>query len=98
MDIIVNNKDSKLEIKLVGRLDTTTAPLLEDKIKAMIEGVTELVFNFESLEYISSAGLRIMLSTQKRMNQQGRMVIINMNSTVKEVFELTGFVDIIDIQ
>ena len=82
MNIIKNLEGSKLEIVLEGRLDTTTAPSLDDELKQSVEGVTELVFDFEKLEYISSAGLRVLLSAQKIMNKQGSMKIINVNDTI----------------
>ena len=97
MNIIKNLEGSKLEIMLEGRLDTTTAPSLDDELKQSVEGVTELVFDFEKLEYISSAGLRVLLSAQKIMNKQGEMVVKNVNQIVAEVFEVTGFSDILTI-
>lgn len=89
---------SKFTIKLEGRLDTTTAPQLENVINTSLEGVTELVMDFEKLEYLSSAGLRVILAAQKRMNKQGSMVIEHVNELVLEVFEVTGFVDILTIK
>lgn len=88
----------ELTISLIGRLDTTTAPLLEEEIKNTINGITKLVFDFKKLEYISSAGLRILLSTQKTMKNQGSMVIRNVNEIVNDVFEMTGFSDILTIE
>ncbi len=81
-----------------GRLDTTTAPQLEQEIAAAIGGATKLIFDFEKLEYISSAGLRLLLSSQKTMNKQGEMVIRHVNETIQEVFEVTGFADILTIE
>ena len=98
MNIIKNLEGSKLEIVLEGRLDTTTAPSLDDELKQSVEGVTELVFDFEKLEYISSAGLRVLLSAQKIMNKQGSMKIINVNDTIMEVFDITGFADVLTIE
>ena len=89
---------TKLELLLEGRLDTTTSPMLEAELKQSIEGVTELVFDFEKLEYISSAGIRILLAAQKIMNKQGSMVVKNINEIVAEVFEVTGFSDILTIE
>lgn len=89
---------TKLTISLEGRLDTTTAPLLEAELKHSVGDTTELVFDFEKLEYISSAGLRVLLAAQKVMNRQGNMVIRNVNETIAEVFEVTGFVDILTIE
>lgn len=90
--------NNKLEIALEGRLDTVTAPELEASIKESIGGVTELRMDFEKLEYISSAGLRVLLSAQKTMNKQGTMTLVNVNETVKEIFEVTGFSDILTIE
>ncbi len=85
-------------IALEGRLDTTTAPQLEKELKADVADVTELSFDFEKLEYISSAGLRVLLSAQKIMNKQGHMAIRNVNDDIMEIFEVTGFSDILDIK
>ena len=90
-----------LMMTLTGRLDTTTAPTapdLEKEVKESIEGVESLDFDFKSLEYISSAGLRVLLSAQKIMNKQGSMVIKNASDEVKEIFEVTGFADILTIE
>ena len=84
-----------LTLKVEGRLDTNTSPELEGELK--LDGVTEIVFDFASLEYISSAGLRVLLSTQKRMNAQGSMTVTNVNATIMEIFEVTGFNDILTI-
>ena len=89
---------TKLELLLEGRLDTTTSPVLEAELKQSIDGITELVFDFEKLEYISSAGIRILLAAQKIMNKQGSMVVKNINEIVAEVFEVTGFSDILTIE
>ena len=89
---------SELTLSLTGRLDTTTAPELEAVIKENITGVTNLVMDFAGLEYLSSAGLRVILSAQKTMNKQGEMVICNVNETINEVFEITGFIDILTIE
>jgi anti-sigma B factor antagonist len=89
---------SELTLSLTGRLDTTTAPELESVIKENIAGVTNLVMDFAGLEYLSSAGLRVILSAQKTMNKQGEMVIRNVNETINEVFEITGFIDILTIE
>ena len=97
MTINKNLEGSKLEILLEGRLDTTTAPMLEAEVKQSLDGITELTFNFEKLEYISSAGLRILLAAQKKMSKQGSMVVKNVNEVIAEVFEVTGFSDILTI-
>lgn len=98
--MIINKKSegTKLEILLEGRLDTTTSPMLETELKQSIDGLTVLIFNFEKLEYISSAGLRILLAAQKIMNKQGSMVVRNVNEIIVEVFEVTGFSDILTIE
>ena len=96
---ISNQKEgTQLVIALEGRLDTTSAPQLDEAVKASIEGVENLVMDFTALEYISSAGLRVLLSTQKVMNKQGKMVIRNANDVVKEVFDMTGFSDILTLE
>ena len=89
---------SELTLALKGRLDTTTALQLEEEIKANIEGVTRLIFVLDGLEYISSAGLRVLLSAQKVMNKQGEMIVKNVSEVVMEVFDVTGFADIFTIQ
>ena len=98
MTINKTANDSALELALEGRLDTTTAPALEEELKASLEGVTELVLDFEKLEYISSAGLRVLLSAQKRMNKQGTMTIRKVCADIMEVFEITGFADILTVE
>ena len=98
MTINKNLEGSKLTLILEGRLDTVTAPALEAELKQSLNDVTELVFDFSKLEYISSAGLRVLLSSQKIMNKQGSMVIRHVNETIMEVFEVTGFIDILCIE
>lgn len=88
---------SKLNIALVGRLDTNTSQKLEKELKSSLENIQELVFDLTQLEYISSAGLRVLLTAQKTMNKQGSMTVCNVNEMVMEVFEMTGFVDILTI-
>ncbi|MCM1251294.1 MAG: STAS domain-containing protein [Clostridium sp.] len=87
-----------LTIGVEGRLDTMTAPELEEAIRESIDGITELIFDFDALAYVSSAGLRVLLSAQKIMNKQGSMVIRHVCETVMEVFEITGFSDILTIE
>ena len=89
---------TKLEIILEGRLDTITAPTLEEELKQSLDGITELVFDFGKLEYISSAGLRVLLAAQKIMNKQGSMIIKNVSDVINDVFEVTGFSDILTIE
>ncbi len=98
MTINKNQDGSKLEIALEGRLDTMTAPSLEEEVKSSIEGIKELVFDLKDLVYVSSAGLRVLLSAQKTMNKQGSMTIKNANEEVMEIFEVTGFIDILNIE
>ena len=87
-----------LTLFLEGRLDTTTSPQLEGELASSLDGVTQLTLDMEQLSYLSSAGLRVILSAQKRMNKQGRMVVRHVNETIMEVFEVTGFVDILTIE
>lgn len=89
---------STLNVMLSGRLDTTTSPQLEAELKTSLNGITELNFDFKDLEYLSSAGLRVLLAAQKVMNKQGKMTIFNVNETINEVFEVTGFIDILTIE
>ncbi len=98
MNIIKEKNGTQLSIMLEGRLDTNTAPLLEAELKREIGGVEKLVFDFEKLEYLSSAGLRVLLSAQKVMNKQGRMIVKNVNDEVNEIFEITGFSDFLTIE
>ncbi len=98
MEIIKNLDGNKLTIALEGRLDTSTAPNLEAELKSSLDGVTELVLDFNKLEYISSAGLRVVLAAQKTMSKQGSMKLVGVNDEVMEVFEITGFVDILTIE
>ena len=97
MDIKNNTEGSKVEIVLSGRLDTNTSPQLEEELKTALEGKDELTFNLAELEYISSAGLRVLLSAQKTMNKQGSMKVVGANDDVKEIFEVTGFDEILNI-
>ncbi|MBO6301308.1 MAG: STAS domain-containing protein [Ruminiclostridium sp.] len=98
MTINKNLNGDKLVIEVGGRLDTTTAPQLDSEIKASLDGVTELVMDLSGMEYISSAGLRVLLSAQKAMNKQGNMVVKGVNETIMEIFEVTGFVDLLNIE
>ena len=98
MNIEKKLEDSTLTIALEGRLDTTTSPDLEEALGESLDGVTALVFDFTKLDYLSSAGLRVLLSAQKRMNKQGSMKLVHVNDAVKEVFEITGFADFLTIE
>ena len=84
-------------ISLEGRLDTVTAPELEKELQALLPGLTELKLDFVKLDYISSAGLRVLLSAQKVMNKQGEMTLTNVSEAVMEIFEVTGFTDILTV-
>ena len=91
-------ENGKALFALVGRLDTTTAPELEKELKSSLDGVKELTLDFAGLDYISSAGLRVLLSAQKIMNRQGSMTIMHVNEVIREVFDVTGFSDILTIE
>ncbi|SFB97452.1 STAS domain-containing protein [Butyrivibrio sp. YAB3001] len=93
---LVNGKE--LIISLAGRLDTTTAPELDEELKESLKEVEDLKFDFANLEYISSAGLRVLLSAQKEMNKKGSMLVRNCSEEIKEIFEVTGFIDILTIE
>ncbi len=94
---IVNG--TEMTVVLEGRLDTTTAPELEKEIEAKLDNIDTLILEFEKLQYISSAGLRVLLGTQKKMNaKKGSMVIKHLNEMIMEVFEMTGFIDILNIE
>ena len=96
---IASKKDAgKPTLPITGRLDTSTAPKLEAELKTSYDGVTELVFDLANLEYISSAGLRVLLSAQKTMNKQGSMKVTNVCEEIMEIFEITGFTDILTIE
>ena len=98
MNIVKTSEGTKLTLALEGRLDTTTAPQLEAEVRDALTGVNELVLDFSQLEYLSSAGLRVILAAQKLMNKQGKMVIHHVNEIIMEVFEVTGFSDILTIE
>ena len=98
MDIKKTKNDTTLTLTIQGRIDTTTAPQLEAELRSDIDGVTELYLDFTGVEYISSAGLRVLLSAQKLMSRQGKMVLSHVNESVMEVFEVTGFSDILTIE
>ena len=98
MTIEKNLNGTELTITIAGRLDTTTAPQLEAEFKQNINGVEKLVLDFAALEYLSSAGLRVLLAAQKVMNKQGEMVVRNVNETISEIFEVTGFSDVLTIE
>lgn len=97
MKITKEPNGASLLITLEGRLDTTTAPELERETQNALEGVTALTIDMKGLEYLSSAGLRVLLSLQKVMNKQGSMTVCGVNDVVREVFDVTGFSDILTI-
>lgn len=98
MEIQREQNGGELDITLSGRLDTATAPRLEAELKRSLDGVERLVLDLGALEYMSSAGLRVLLAAQKVMNRQGEMIVRRVNETIMEVFEVTGFVDILTIE
>jgi anti-sigma B factor antagonist len=98
LNINKTQEGSKLTFALEGRLDTMTSPELEAAIKENIDGITELVFDFTDLAYVSSAGLRVLLSAQKTMNNVGTMVVKNVSDEIQEIFDVTGFSDILNIE
>ena len=98
MTIAKNLNGNSLTLHLVGRLDTTTAPELESVVDSSLAGVQELILDLEALEYISSAGLRVILKARKMMLAHGSMKLIHVNDTIMEVFDITGFVDILTIE
>lgn len=93
----ITNGES-LTLKVDGRVDTTNAKEFEEIITNSLDGVKELIMDFESLEYISSAGLRVMLMAIKKMKKQGSMTVTNANEMVKEIFEVTGFSDLVEVE
>ena len=98
MKLTFEKNGTRLEAAVEGRLDTTTAPELESALKAQLPEVTDVVLNFNKLDYISSAGLRVLLSTQKAVSKKGSLTITGANENVMEVFDITGFADILNIQ
>lgn len=98
MKIEKNLNGEILTLNIEGRLDTTTAPEFEAVLNESLGGIKELILDFANLDYISSAGLRVVLKAQKTMNTQGSMKLINVNEEIMEVFDITGFVDILTIE
>ena len=98
LDINRTIENGKALFTLTGRLDTTTAPDLEKELKDSLDSVSELTLDFSGLDYISSAGLRVLLAAQKTMNKQGSMKLKNVNETIMEIFEVTGFSDILTVE
>ena len=98
MTIEIKKNKEDIIIEIVGRLDTTTAPILEKTIDENLNGVKNLILDLKGLEYVSSAGLRVLLATQKKMQKDKTMKVINVCELVMEVFEMTGFCDILTIE
>ena len=98
LNIVTTIEDGKATVAISGRLDTLTAPDLSDALAGIYDGITELVFDCEGLNYVSSAGLRVFLSAQKRMNAQGEMKLIHVNDVIMDIFEVTAFTDILTIE
>ncbi len=98
MTINKSSDKPNLKFSIQGRIDTNTSPELDKAVNESIDGVTNLIFDFEKVEYISSAGLRVLLSAQKKMNKQGTMKVINVGDAIMEIFEVTGFSDILTIE
>lgn len=98
MKVTLDKNGSTLKVSVSGRLDTTTAPELEKALGSQLEGIESLTLDFGDLAYISSAGLRVLLALQKKMNRQGQMVVTHVNDNIMEVFDVTGFVDMLTIR
>ncbi len=98
MDVNISKDGGDITVKVSGRLNTSTAPDFESQLMPALQGATSLALDFEDLEYISSAGLRIVLFAQKTMNRQGQMVVKNVKPEIYEVFDMTGFVDFLTIE
>lgn len=98
MEIKKELEGTTLTVNVSGRLDASNAQELTNFLNASLNGVKDLIFDFKGLEYVASAGLRVLLTAQKRMNKQGSMKIRNVNDTVMEVLEMTGFADLMDIE
>ena len=98
MTINKSSDKPNLKFSIQGRIDTNTSPELDKAVNESIDGVTNLIFDFEKVEYMSSAGLRVLVSAQKKMNKQGTMKVINVGDAIMEIFEVTGFSDILTIE
>ena len=98
MTINQNKSENKLTYAIEGRIDTKTAPELEKALDGALDGITKLVFDFAEVSYISSAGLRVLLKAQKQMNKQGSMMVMHANKDIMEIFEVTGFDEILTIE
>jgi anti-sigma B factor antagonist len=99
MEIKTVANGAEMTVALEGRLDTSTAPQLEKELGTKLENVETLIWDFENLGYVSSAGLRVLLATQKKMNaKNGTMVIKHVNEMIMEIFDVTGFLDILTVE
>lgn len=98
MDIILEQNGTELTIRLKGRLDNSTSPQLSETVASSLSGITSLIFDFTDLAYVSSAGLRVLLTAQKTMKKQGKMVVRHPNEDVIDIFEITGFNNILTIE
>lgn len=98
MKVTLDKNGSTLKVSVSGRLDTTTAPELEKTLGSQLEGIESLTLDFGDLAYISSAGLRVLLALQKTMNRQGQMAVTHVNDNIMEVFDVTGFLDMLTIR
>lgn len=98
MDISKNIENGRLFLTISGRLDTTTAPLLEKEIKLDLDSISGITMDFDKLEYLSSAGLRVLLGVHKKLEKKDGLTIRNINETVAEIFDITGFSDVFNIE
>ena len=98
MEIEKIYEGTKLTVSLKGRLDTESAPRLDAELAASLGGITELVMDMTELTYVSSAGLRTLLSAQRKMNRQGRMVLRGVRESIRDVFRITGFLDLLTLE
>ena len=98
LKILVSQNEAEYTISLIGRLDTLTSPDLEDKLEEVFDDAEKLIFDLSQLEYISSAGLRVLLGASQEMDERGEMVIRNLTEPVQDVFDVTGFSDAFDIE
>ncbi len=98
MEMNIKKDNQRLVVALTGRLDTTTSPSLESALDQNLSEVTEFILDLSALDYVSSAGLRVILAAQKQMMKKGKMCVKNVNTSVMEVFEITGFADILNIE
>ena len=98
MNVTMDRNGTELNVRVEGRLDTLTSPQLEEQLEPALDGVTKLIFDFEALDYISSAGLRILLACLQTMEDRDGMIVRNVSRDVMEIFEVTGFVDVLTVE